>query len=1318
MKKICIILSYAIFAIFSIANAKINILKSDKNMLVFEYIPSITKQKIIINQKEYIWANLNDASNYRSKDKFEFQIYRELVGVPSISGAEVTIVSQDFDEQQGLLAPAKNYKGDYFFANGYETSKIGEFFNKEEIYNSRGLNILPIIFKPIQFDYSGNKIRILKKITLQVQYKNVPSLSFYNEATSLLSGVLLNYNIAKFWSKKTSKLNKSVASILSTGDWYKFPVTNEGIYKIDYSKLAEIGIDPKTVDPRTIRMYSNGGKPLSIDIRDTLCYDPREIAIYVNGESDGKFDAGDYILFYGQGVNFWQSDTTNGSVKRISNPFCTENYYYITSGGQKGKRMYFLPKYTAKNPVVVNQSEAYVAHEDDKVNLAKTGQEFFGDEFTDNLQSRTYLTSLPGLLENSIINYRTRFISAISSGSSQNISLYEKNQQIYTGSIFGGVTDESYGNEYVLRASSLSSGITDQMSNLKISLTQGSNGARGFLDYFEINYKRSLKAVGDQITVYTKDTSAYLSYVLSDFSNSNIKVFDVTDHNNVRAIDTSSINGTEYSFQIPVENYKVRKLYGLTLSKVLIPTGFAKVENQDLKSDISGAKLIIISHPNFLTEAERLKNFKSTRSYNPISTKVVNLQQVWTEFGCGNRDITAIRNYLKYAYSNWKIKPEYVLFMGDASYDYRNIEKQNTNFVLTYEVVSSLDLVSSYATDDYFCGLENPISSIDNIKIDIVPGRITCRTNEEAKIVVDKIIKYESDTKSGAWRNTITLVADDQYRPSTPDNEYPEISFTQSSESLARNNFQDFQTINKIYSAKYPFVRSSAGRRRPEVNQAIIDAVNNGTLLVNYIGHGSPTVWADEAIFEAGTSISKMSNDKLFFLTAATCSFGYFDFTDQQCGPEMMLGKENTGMIGGFAFDRPVYEGDNNSVLQCFIDSLFSKTSNRGVGKGILKMKQRITGMPSQKLICFGDPSLQLAIPEGEMVIDSINGISLKVLPNIKALEKVVVKGKVTKNNKLDSGYNGEAILSVYDTDKNEKISCLDNYEIKQDGGILYRGKININNGRFEGKFTVPKDISYSNNNGKIVLYYYNGNLGEDGVGCTKSFTVGGTDTNTITDTKGPVIEVAFNDIQNKNSTLIQPNSKMLITLRDETGLNTTGTGLGHKLEMLLDGDEKNTQDLTKYYVGDLNSDGKSGLVEYNFSNLSLGSHKLKIKAWDLLNNSTSYETEFKVVDDANIYVTDVYNYPNPMTSTTYFMFQHSLNEPINVKIKIYTVAGRMIKTLDTYASSDKYLKIYWDGCDQDGNRLANGTYFYKLTVSSLNDSYKTSKLGKLAIIR
>ncbi len=522
---------------------------------------------------------------------------------------------------------------------------------------------------------------------------------------------------------------------------------------------------------------------------------------------------------------------------------------------------------------------------------------------------------------------------------------------------------------------------------------------------------------------------------------------------------------------------------------------------------------------------------------------------------------------------------------------------------------------------------------------------------------------------------------------------------------------------------------TGAGRTKPQVNEAIIGAINEGTLLLHYVGHGNTHVWAHESVFENSSSIPRLDNSRYFFLTVASCEFGYFDKTIAQSGSEQLLLKENSGAIGVFSATRPVYSPNNAALSYALYDTLLKSRDSLNlpisVGKAYALTKNSRSDQNDKRFVLLCDPALRLLLPRYKASIDSINGFNL--LKNgstsasavqIKALSNTTIEGIINKpDNTVWNDFNGEAILTVYDSQRKVTIEQSgDKYNMIIPGGTVFRGRVSVTNGHFTSNFIVPKDISYQNENGKVIVYFFNNSV--DGLGFTNNIIVGGTDSSIVNDGKGPDVEIYFDAATASNSYLINPNSKLIVKLTDETGINTTGTGVGHELEGILNENINNPIDFTSYFTSDLNSGGKSGQINYEFNDISPGEYKIEVKAWDVFNNFSSKISYFTVVSGDNLSVSNVYNYPNPFSGNTTFTFQQNLNSPLDLKIKIYTIAGRLIREIERNDVEESYVLVPWDGRDQDGNIIANGTYFYKLIVKTSDGKYNTNVIGKLAVIR
>jgi hypothetical protein len=1305
----------------------VKVISSDKSSIILEYLPDYkTPEVISINNKDYIKINIfsagyNEASPAGSP-LIPFKVLN--IGVPSEFGNTIEVLSSTYKIIQGNLAPVPLYSPDgilnkfvYAISEDYYSSET-EIVNFGEFAISRGLPLQSIVFSPVQFNSELSEIKLYERIVVRVNYSSQQgSVSIKDDFDA---DAVINFNEAKLWNDAaTLKKGSSVTnSVLAQGTWFRFETEEEGFYKITRSMLPAYGIDPNTVDPRTIKIYNNGGKALPERVTTAVPTDLVENSIIVFGENNGKFDEGDYILFYGRGTHFWEFDSLSNSFKRYFHPYSAKNYFWITSGGSPGKRMHNKQSHSGSIEYIQTSTRAFAQLEEEKINLPKSGRNFFGDEFNSRQKSRTYMNTLSGIIPESKINYKFAF--ANSDLNKVPLIIEENSTTIYSNLIDG---TSLYGNYSKYATGRLTTGIASftgtlpsDRSLLKFTFNINNVSSSGFLDFFEIQYNKYLTAYNDQLLFFSHDTSAVIEYHLNGFSNSNFSIYDITDHSNVELISNHFVSGGEAKFASMEQTRSVSKYFALGNNNFLTPANPVQMPNSNYHGISEGADLIIITDKAFREAAEKLKHYRENDSYIKYRTLIFEVDKIFNEFSGGLTDVSGLRNFIKYAYENWNITPQYVLLFGDGTFDYKNIEGKGGNFVLTWQSVESLYQLNSFTTDDFFVRVDG-----DDSVPDIAIGRLPLNSLQDAYNVVNKIIHYENNSDLGNWRNIFTLVSDDAL---TSDSTFEGNMHTRPHEEISNNvNYQSYD-FNKIYLGAYPVVITSGGRRKPAVNEDIIKSMNGGTKIVSYVGHGNPDLWAHEVVFDKNTSIPKLNNlNRLFFLLAATCDFSDFDKIGVQSGAEELLTKSNGGSIGSFASARLVFSLSNEILLKDIVSNLLDSRRDtlslpKPIGKVSYYAKKLNFDQNSQKYVLLGDPTLRLLLPRYKANVDSINNLPLTPPVQVKALSSTGIEGTILNQDDLPwSSYNGEGILTMYDSERKINLEQLGNYDVIYPGGIIFRGRVSVNNGSFKTNFVVPKDISYENKNGKIVFYFFNDD--GDGIAATRNIIVGGTDTSIVNDGKGPEIEIYFDDPVHKNATLANPNSTLIIELKDETGINTTGTGIGHKLEGILNNDETNPIDFTNYFTGDLDSGGKSGKVNYQLSNFFSGEYKLEVKAWDVFNNFSKETKYFTIVTGDDLTIRDVFNYPNPFSSNTTFMFQHNLNTQVfDVNINIYTVAGRLIKKIERYNLNERYVTIDWDGRDEDGNQIANGAYFYKVAVKTIDGSESKSIIGKMAVIR
>ncbi|HUI66488.1 MAG TPA: type IX secretion system sortase PorU, partial [Bacteroidota bacterium] len=675
--------------------------------------------------------------------------------------------------------------------------------------------------------------------------------------------------------------------------------------------------------------------------------------------------------------------------------------------------------------------------------------------------------------------------------------------------------------------------------------------------------------------------------------------------------------------------------------------------------------------------------------------------------------------------------------LGQGSYDYKGIQGSRSSYVPTWESAESEDLVASYSSDDYFIMFSNPYSFIPSL----VLGRVNARSEAEADAYAQKVARYEDASGADAWKMRALYIADDAWNPDQPD---PDIGdgtiHGDAMEALASETPDEIEK-RKIYEAEYPTVWTASGRTKPGAYQDIIDQVNQGVLIVNFAGHGNQSQFTHENIFNVATSIPQLTNsDRLPFWFLATCNFSDYDDPEVVTGSEVLINKPDGGGIGVIAATREVYAGDNSALSQgtygfLFATDAFVRLSVERPATALFRYK--VSGGNDglddndQKYFYMGDPTMYLQFPKGYATFDSANGIALDsagisnaTVARFRSLGRVTLSGTIRgTGNRIDTTYQGLVQVSLNDATRRDSIINYYpgyNWGYAATGGLVFRGDNTVRNGKFSATFIVPKDIEFSDSlsRGRLLAYVTpSAKTTSDAAAYTGNVHIGGVDTTSVHTSTGPKISIYLGSRSFRSGDLISQNATLLVDLADSVGINTSTSGIGHRIEMWLNGATQ-SKDLTDFYASTLDS-YRSGSVQYPMTNLPQGKNTLRIRAWNSYDYSSTSDTYFQVTSSDQLTITNVFNYPNPFGGEgTEFTFQQNQTGPLNVTVKIFTIAGRLIRTLESFASGDSFVRLPWDGRDRDGDRIANGVYLYKLVVRTADGRFSSEVLGKMSKIQ
>ena len=1108
-------------------------------------------------------------------------------------------------------------------------------------------------------------------------------------------------------------------SVLSNGNWFKFSVDTTGVFRIDRSLLQQIGVSPNNLDPRKIHIYGNGGNLLPEENADFRYEDLQENAIYIEGEADGSFDANDFILFYAKGPHDWLVEPTTGSAIHRQNIYSDKAYYFITVDDNDGKRIQSNSTIPDPSVLQITTFDDYIFYEQETINLFAAGRRWFGEDFNVENQ-RSFDIPFPNALIGEDISIKVAAGAASSTESFMQVSANA--QDLFTFNFAGiGPNALSLGS-YRERIVTLS----NSANSVNVTINYDNNGnpsARAYLDYIEVIGKKNLIANDFQFgfrSFEAANTAGIIEYQIQNGQNI-LQLWDVTDPINVVSISNESTG----NFSFKANGGELREYVALNSNDFHTPEALSnpRVENQNLHA-LQDINYLLITNEELAPQAQRLADYHEQNS--GLTTQIIIVDDIYNEFSSGSPDITGIRDFIKHIYDNNTTpdrKLQFVCFFGDASYDYKDRISNNNNIVPVYQDIESFSLAFSYVTDDYFGMLDDNEGNMSvTHTIDVATGRIPVSTVEQATSTVDKILNYYQQEAIGDWRNTITLVADDI-------DENSDINIQSGVERIADDikNSKPVFNINKIYADAFVQQNSSGGERYPEVKAAITTAIERGTLVFDYFGHGGEDGFASERFLDVPQVQSFQNENTLPLFITVTCEFSRFDNPSRITAGELTFLNVDGGAASMITTTREVFISTGQNFNEQLIAILFQfNNEDLTIAQSLAKAKNDYVGSNEfQKyfIYYFGDPAKKLAIPEPNVRITRMNGVDItQSLDTLKALSRVNFEGVVTDNsNNILTNFNGKLSTTVFDKPIDKTTLDNDNFGVTMtfdsQESKLFRGQSTVENGNFNFEFIVPRDVRIAFGNGKLSFYADNGE--SDRAGFNSDIIVGGINENAPSDTEGPEIQLFMNDESfiDGGNTNTSPN--LIASLADPSGINTSVTAVDHDIVAILDGDESNPIILNDFYTTELD-DFTKGKVVYRLRDLAVGPHTLKLKAWDTYNNSSESMINFVVVSDATLTLDNVLNYPNPFVNYTEFWFNHNKpNESLEVQVQIFTISGKLIKTINQQVTTTGNLSrnIAWNGLDDFGNKIGKGVYVYKLKVKSTVSNISAEKYEKLVIL-
>ena len=1314
----------------SVGYQDFRILSASESGLVIEFTPQLWKSgEITVDGSVFTEIGFDNSVVTGDEGDPQLPVRIATIGLPTATPPQVDIFDAQFvtERNVSLLPNPSVEKLDMGYQTSFiqnpETYNLSSFMPEsvvdvEQPIRFRSQYIARLVIHPLQYQPRERVVKRYTKITIQIRFNEPAPTGQASPVVApdehLYENLLLNYQQAKKWRlPRTARLAKPADYVLQGENWFKVIIrgdglsNKEGIYKLDVETLSAAGVPTASVDPSTLQLFSGGGRELPGEEIDLEFFDLVEMPIEIIGTQDGRLDPGDYILFYGRSLEDYDFDNATKKFAHYINHFGYENVYWLTFGKATRRNMQEITSLPAAGIQPELGFRDFTFVEEEKRNPLASGIHWFGVELSSERDSYSFNFDIAGAIPGDSASFR--FKIAAESVGNHGFEAY------VNGNFIGVFTQSGTSSGFMFgEREFVATGVLMEGTNtVTLKYIASSDISYALVDWLEIEFNRQLLAKGDQIVLHSPLRDGVAHYQLKNFARNDISLYDVTSLGAIKKVAPASVQNGTLSFVDETRAEQRKRYIAVTPAAFKKVTGVKKAQIENLRNQ-RNTDYIIITYDDFYQQALQLESLRENWSpEDRLETEVVKVSNVIDEFGWGIPDPAAIKYFLAYAQDNWNA-PGYVLLLGDGHYDYKNILKHGLpNYIAPYESADRSEN-STRTTDDWFTYTRGSTNGMQ-----MAIGRLPVQTVDEAQSVVDKIIRYETKPDYGEWRKTVTVVGDDELITNGAPNAPDEIH-TRQAETLAENHVPLSLIVKKIYLINYPSVvtASVAGVTKPAATDQLIDQINRGSLIINYIGHGNDELWSHERVLLESRDLPHIQNeDRLALWVAATCEFALWDHPQKQSFAEDILNARKRGAVALISSARLAYSSDNFAFNLKLVDVLFNHYSRSGtterVGDAVMMAKIGTgTRINNEKYGVFGDPAMRLGAPRYRAVIDQIEPDS------IQALSKVHLTGHIEKDGQLWQDFNGKVLVRVMDSRqrKSYQTALGGTITYMAAGNSIFKGITLAQGGRFSLEFIVPKDISYGGSQGRISLYFWNDD--SDGAGNLENLPVGGTAV-TLVDHVGPEMRMDFGKADFAYGDYTGPNPLMNIEIVDSlSGVNIAGD-IGHRIMMTLDNDVANAKDMTEFFEYDEGSYVK-GSIKYSLYDIAEGAHDVAVKAWDNSNNSSILETNFVVVADSVFKVRNVLNYPNPVRESSSFTFEVSQNA--RVTLKIFSVAGRLIREFEPFIAEIGF-NIFpetWDGTDQDGDKLANGVYLYKLTATPLSASgnSKVEKIGKLIVAR
>ena len=1010
------------------------------------------------------------------------------------------------------------------------------------------------------------------------------------------------------------------------GEYVQFKTTKQGIHVLSSNDLVEAGIlsigdrlDRLILLQRTESVLSHLNDTAQTFISATP---------YFIDDSDSILDSASKIYFYSNASHGVEWNNDDGKYQYTAHPYSNFKHFLISATDQPNSNgmTKVSGNLTGQTSRTINNSHQFWHRDTAIYNLVGTGRRWFGELF-DFTTIQTFELPFQPLVTSGSSSMRIE-LNAVARSSSSGTSLAVQGT---TGIQFPAISNSSVAN-YVTEGSF--NAFFPASKQIVLNYDKSSdNGAALWLDQLKVNYLTS-----NNYSSHPNYQKKFQNFPRSADSISTIEVegqgllvFEVTRPDQPICIESFFDSGITW-WKVTEEEFK--EFIAIHPNDAFEPQ-LVRMGKFLTLGTLLEKNALIIAPDSMMVAAQNLADIQNSVG---VKSTAVSLEEIYAYVNGGTPDIAAIRQFLVELSSLQINRLQYLTLFGDASYDYKQVLPENTNLIPTFESYGSFSLYSSYITDDYFGYLDQGEGInwyADDLDLGI--GRIPVKNNLQAQEVIAKINQYvNSDERYGPWRGDMVLVADDV-------DESWEREFAVVQDALAKrlDTIRPELNLIKIYTDAYLQESKPGSQRYPKAREALFRSVEKGALIVSFVGHGGEVGWASERILQLEDIIGWTNINKLPVFTTITCEFTRFDDPSRVSAGEQLFLNRDGGAIALFSTTRSVFATNSTYDINRLLNQKMMSFETPRLGDVLKDTKNNNISGDKIKFSLIGDPTLPLSKPKKKVVLDSINGFPWSEFQDtLNALSWIEINGHVASNSAIDDNFEGKVWLTFFDkaqdiqTRRNDGAGAVFNYETQNN--IIFRGESSVHNGKFRLEFRVPLDINLRVGNPKVVCYAASQN--EDAWGGQRDILIGGVYDGTITDNHGPEVRLFVNDTNFVSGGISDANPLAIGLMKDESGINAVGLGIGHNIVLKLDGNPLNVNEA---YLSNID-DFTRGSIEFQYYDLEDGEHSLSLRAWDVLNQWGYDEITFTVVNASDPILEQLEVFPNPFTTELNFILKHN----------------------------------------------------------------------------